>query len=77
MKEKIMKSLVVALLFLFTLYLFQYFSESRKKKQVRMLKSLSVNTKIKIYNLKAPQKLYIQVFYIGRFNIIFGAYPAL
>jgi hypothetical protein len=31
MKEKIMKSLVVALLFLFTLYLFQYFNESRKE----------------------------------------------
>ena len=31
MKEKIMKSLVVALLFLFTLYLFQYFNENRKK----------------------------------------------
>ena len=31
MKEKIMKSLVVALLFLFTLYLFQYFNESREK----------------------------------------------
>ena len=31
MKEKIMKSFVVALLFLLTLYLFQYFSESRKK----------------------------------------------
>ena len=30
MKEKIMKSLVVALLLLFTLYLFQYFNESRK-----------------------------------------------
>ena len=26
-----MKSLVVALLFLFTLYLFQYFNESRKE----------------------------------------------
>ena len=31
MKEKIMKSFVVALLFLFTLYLFQYFNESREK----------------------------------------------
>lgn len=31
MKEKIMKSLIVALLFLLTLYLFQYFNESRKK----------------------------------------------
>tara|TARA_B100001115_G_C15626779_1_gene301019 strand:+ start:269 stop:406 length:138 start_codon:yes stop_codon:yes gene_type:complete len=31
MQEKIKKSLVVALLFLFTLYLFQYVSESRKK----------------------------------------------
>tara|TARA_B100000989_G_scaffold222170_1_gene169833 strand:- start:288 stop:425 length:138 start_codon:yes stop_codon:yes gene_type:complete len=31
MKEKIMKSLVVALLFLFTLYLFQYFNESKQK----------------------------------------------
>ena len=31
MKEKIMKSLVVALLFLFTLYLFKYFNESREK----------------------------------------------
>jgi len=31
MKEKIMKYLVVALLFLFTLYLFQYFNESREK----------------------------------------------
>jgi len=31
MKEKIMKSLIVALLFLFTLYLFQYFNESREK----------------------------------------------
>ena len=31
MKEKIMKSLVVALLFLFTLYLFQYFNESKEK----------------------------------------------
>ena len=31
MKEKIMKSLIVALLFLFTLYLFQYFKESREK----------------------------------------------
>ena len=31
MKEKIMKALVVALLFLFTLYLFQYFNESREK----------------------------------------------
>tara|TARA_B100000963_G_scaffold328616_1_gene317325 strand:+ start:13262 stop:13399 length:138 start_codon:yes stop_codon:yes gene_type:complete len=31
MKEKIMKSFVVALFFLFTLYLFQYFIQSRKK----------------------------------------------
>ena len=64
-ERKIMKSLVVALLFLFTLYLFQYFNESREK-QVRMLRSLLKNTKIKIYNLKALQKLGIHV-YIGRF----------
>ena len=61
MKEKITKSLVVALLFLFT---FTYFNTLMKaeKKQVRMLRSLLKNKKIKIYNLKALQKLYIQAF---------------
>ena len=61
MKEKIMKSLVVALLFLFTLYLFQYFSESRKKTSENV-KEFIENTKITTYTLKALQKLYIQAF---------------
>ena len=76
MKEKIMKSLVVALLFLFTLYLFQYFNESREK-QVRMLRSLLKNTKIKIYNLKLFKSYYSSVFILVHSNIIFGAHPAL
>tara|TARA_B100000886_G_scaffold270553_1_gene194528 strand:+ start:1872 stop:2009 length:138 start_codon:yes stop_codon:yes gene_type:complete len=43
MKEKIMKSLVVALLFLLTLYLFQYFNESREKTSVNVQEFIEKN----------------------------------